>query len=127
MAYVYYNGYHLLKDHNPARCWSGIAEPQAKVDAGEAQDAIGVMRFAQGEGASEQQARWRGTQPLAVGRLPRKRIWHHVCIWSRRRAKRRQLSHGIEKQQNRIFAKAQYQLLVAYSTEEACLKIAGMR
>ncbi len=59
----YYNGYHLLKDHNPALEWYRRAAAQRLA---EAQDAIGVM-FMQGEAfLRTTNRRWRGiAKPLA--------------------------------------------------------------
>lgn len=122
----YYNGYHLLKDHNLALEWYRRAAAQGLA---EAQDAIGVM-FMQGEGVSQdyQQALAWYRKAARQGCLLRKRIWAsclHLVAASRKATDR--LSHGIEKQQNRILRKRNISLAWHIAREEACLKIAGMR
>ncbi len=111
----YYNGYHLLKDHNPALEWYRRAAAQGLA---EAQDAIGVM-FMQGEGVSQdyQQAlAWYRKAARQGAACCANASGHHVCIWSRRRAKRQTGYRMVSKSSKQDFAKAQYQLGVAYST-----------
>ncbi len=82
----YYNGYHLLKDHNLALEWYRRAAAQGLA---EAQDAIGVM-FMQGESVSQdyQQALAWYRKAARQAACCANASGHHVCIWSRRRAKR---------------------------------------
>lgn len=111
----YYNGYHLLKDHNLALEWYRRAAAQGLA---EAQDAIGVM-FMQGEGVSQdyQQAlAW--YRKAARQGLPAAQT--HLGIMSafgRGVAQSdRQAIAWYRKAAKQDFAKAQYQLGVAYST-----------
>ncbi len=103
----YYNGYHLLKDHKPG---AGVVSQSRSVRLAEAQDAIGVM-FMQGEGVSGLPTGAGVSQSCSLGLLRWQTHLGIMFAFGRGVAQATdRLSHGIEKQQNRILRKRNIQL-----------------